>query len=47
MLDALRIDIGPFLVVLVIVTGIIGAVLYALYAGISRLIAFLERHERQ
>ena len=45
MLDAFRIDLGPFVVVLVVVTAIIGGVVYALYAGIGRLISFLERHD--
>ena len=46
MLDDLRIDIGPFLVVLVIVTATIGGAVYALYKGIGRLIAFLESRDR-
>ena len=45
-MDAFRIDLGPFVVVLVIVTAIIGGVLYALYASIGRLISFLEKHDQ-
>ena len=46
MLDSLRIDPGPFVVVLLILTATIGGVLYALYRVLGRLIAFLERHDR-
>ncbi len=46
MLDAFRVDLGPFVVVFLIVTVIIGGVLYALYASIGRLISFLEKHDK-
>lgn len=45
MLDLLSVDLGPYLVIVVVVTAIIGTALYALYKGINRLIAYLERHD--
>jgi hypothetical protein len=43
--DLLSIDFGPFVVIAAILTAVIGTVLYGLYKGIGRLIAFLEKHD--
>lgn len=45
MLDLLSVDLGPYLILVAVVTAVIGTALYALYKGINRLIAFLERHD--
>ena len=46
MLDSLRIDAGPFVVVLLVLTSIVLGVLYALYRIFNRLVALLEKHDR-
>ena len=43
--DLLSLDLGPFIVLMLILASVIGGVLYALYKGINGLIAFLERHD--
>ena len=45
MLDLLSVDLGPYLVIVAVVTAVIGTALYAHYTGINRLLAFLERHD--
>ena len=43
--DLLSLDLGPFVVIMLILATVIGSVLYALYKGINRLLAFLEKHD--
>ena len=43
--DLLSIDFIPFVVITLILAMVIGGVLFALYAGINRLLAFLEKHD--
>ena len=46
MFQSLRIDLVPFLIVFALVAGVIGGSVFALYKGLGRLIAYLEKHER-